>query len=128
MMNAADRTLPSATSQIVARCIRRGSRRSAEDVADQPRVRRPVHPELEFLDQAGDHADRDIDDQQDAEEPGQPQVLIPLAAIPGRLQQRGQESQADRDRHEKEMIDGHKRELPPRKIDVRHLLPRSGSA
>ena len=99
--------------------------RRAEDVADQPRVGRPVHPELELLHQAGDHADRHVDDQQDAEEPGQPQVLVALAAVPGGLQQRGQEGQADRDRHEKEVIDRHKRELPPRKIDVRHLLPRS---
>ena len=36
--------------------------RRAEDVADQPRVRRPVHAELELLDQAGHHADGDVDD------------------------------------------------------------------
>ena len=101
--------------------------RRAEDVADQPRVSAPVHPELELLHDAGHHADRDVDDQQRAEEPGQPQVIIAPAAVPRRLQQRGQERQTDRDRDEEEMIDRHKRELHPRQVDVRHRLsPVSG--
>ena len=97
--------------------------RRAENVADQPRVRAPVHPELELLHDPGHHADRHVDDQQRAEEPGQPQVLITLAAIPRRLQQRGQESQTDRDRDEEEMVDRHKGELHPRQVDVGHLHP-----
>jgi len=82
----------------------------------------PVHPELELLHDPGHHADRHVDDQQNAEEPGQPQVVIAPAAVPRRLQQRGQERQADRDRDEEEMIDRHKRELHPRQVDVRHRL------
>ena len=97
--------------------------RGAEDVADQPGVGPPVHPELELLHDPGDHADRHVDHQQRAEEPGQPQVLILLAAIPGRLQQRGQERQPDRDRDEEEMIDRHERELHPRQVNVRHWSP-----
>src|SRR6202011_5568798 len=66
-------------------------------------------------------------DQQNAEEPGQPQVIIAPAAVPRRLQQRGQERQTDRDRDEEKMIDRHKRELHPRQVDVRHRLsPVSG--
>ena len=140
-MNNAESALPNATAQIVqqvhpprqlvpaeqpqpqerrlqeerAQPLHR--QRGAEDVADQPRVRPPVHPELELLHQPGHHADRDVDHQQRAEEPGQPQVLILPGAIPGRLQQRGQERQPDRDRDEEEMIDRRERELNPRQID-----------
>ena len=92
--------------------------RGAEDVADQPGVGPPVHPELEFLHDPGHHADRHVDDEQRAEEPGQPQVVLPPAAVPGGLQQRGQERQADRDRDEEEMIDRHERELHPRQVNV----------
>ena len=46
--------------------------RRAEDVTDEARVLRPVHPELELLDEPGDDADGDVDDQDRAEEPGQP--------------------------------------------------------
>ena len=37
--------------------------RGAEDVADEPRVGPPVHPELELLHQPGHHADCDVDHQ-----------------------------------------------------------------
>ncbi len=49
--------------------------RAAEHVSDEPRVRRPVHPELELLHQSGDDPDRDIDEQQRSEEPRHPAVL-----------------------------------------------------
>ncbi len=46
--------------------------RRAEDVADEAGVLAPVHAELEFLHDAGGHADREVDQEQLAEEPGQP--------------------------------------------------------
>jgi hypothetical protein len=68
----------------------------------------------------------DVDDQQRAEELRQPQIFLTFAAVPRGLQQGGQESQADRDGNEKEMIDRRKRELPPSQINVGHLPLRSG--
>ena len=95
--------------------------RGAEHVADQPGVGAPVHPELELLHQPGDHADRDVDDEQRAEEPGQPQVVILPGPVPGGLQQRGQERQPDRHRNEKEMVNRRERELNPRQIGVHRV-------
>ena len=46
--------------------------RGAEDVADEPRVLAPVHAELELLHDAGGHADGEVDQEQLAEELGQP--------------------------------------------------------
>jgi hypothetical protein len=79
-----------------------------------------VAAELELLHDAGDHADRDVDDQQGAEEPGQPLVLGTAAAMPGRLQQRGQESRPNRDRDEQEVVDRSERELHPGEVGTRH--------
>jgi hypothetical protein len=73
--------------------------------------------ELELLDQPGDHADGDVDDQQGAEEPGQPQVLGMALAVPQRLQDRGQEGQPDRQGHEQEVVDRRGGELQPREVD-----------
>ena len=108
MMNAADRSAPTDTSQTESRWTRRGQhlpaedpqpqerglqeerrqalhgQRRAEHVADEPGVRRPVHPELELLNQTGDHTDRDVDQQQRAEEPGQPLVSRLPRAEPAR--------------------------------------------
>ena len=146
-MNAADSIDPAETAQMVSRWMPAGQlvpaeqpqpqegrlqeergqplhrQRRAEDVPDQPRVRPPVHPELELLHDPGHHADRHVDHQQNAEEPGQPQVIITPGPVPRRLQQRGQERQPDRDRDEEEMIDRHKRELDPCQVDIRHRLP-----
>ena len=49
--------------------------RGAEHVADEAGVGRPVHAELELLHQPGDHADGDVDQEQGAEEAGQPALL-----------------------------------------------------
>ena len=95
--------------------------RGAEDVADQPRVRPPVHPELELLHQPGHHPHRHADQQQRAEEPGQPQQLRVLVAVPPGLQQRGQERQPDRDRDEEEMIHRRPGELKSRQVNRAHL-------
>src|SRR5215475_5847877 len=69
------------------------------------------------------HADRDVDHQQRAEEPGQPQILLLPAAVPRRLQQRGQKGQPDRDRDEKEVVDRGERELHPRQVNVHRRRP-----
>ena len=45
---------------------------AAEDVADEARVGRPVHAELELLHEPGHHADGHVDQEQGAEEAGQP--------------------------------------------------------
>ena len=66
--------------------------RRAEHVADEPRVRRPVHAELELLHEPGDHADGDVDHQQRPEEARQPQVRLVARAVPGRLQERDEEA------------------------------------
>ena len=68
--------------------------RAAEHVADEARVGRPVHPELELLHQPGHDADRDVDQQQRPEEFRQALVLRLLVAIPRRLQERDEERQA----------------------------------
>src|SRR4029453_3034978 len=92
----------------------------AEHVADKARVGRPVHAELELLDQPGDPADGDVDDQQRAEEPGQPQVLGVALAVPEGLEDGGQERQPDRQGHEQEVVDGGGGELQPRPVNRRH--------
>ena len=100
MMNAADRVAPSATAQTRQEMDplrqhvpaeppqaqegrleeERGQalhrERRSEDVTDEARVLRPVHPELELLDETGDDADGDVDDQDGAEEPGQPPHVL----------------------------------------------------
>ena len=50
--------------------------RGAEDVADEPGVVAPVHPELELLHDPGHHADGEVDQEELAEELGQPQPAL----------------------------------------------------
>jgi hypothetical protein len=75
---------------------------------------------LEFLDQAGDHADRDVDDQDGSEEFGQPFVFFVLGPMPRRLQERCKEAQPDRHGHENEMVDRRHPELNSREIYLVH--------
>ena len=140
MMKAAD-TAPIATAQMVARCTRlgstfqpnshsprkstRGRRRRdppspgrAEHVTDEPRVGRPVHPELELLHQPGHDADGDVDHQERAEEPGQPAQLGVAGTEPHRVQDRDQERQPDRHRHEEEVVDRRARELQAGQVEL----------
>ena len=107
-MKYADSSVPTCTTQMQARCTRarqpvpaedpqpeeRGlqeereqpldRQRGAEDVADEPRVVAPVHAELELLHDAGDHADREVDQEQLAEELRQPQPALVAGAVPRR--------------------------------------------
>ena len=81
-------------------------KRRAKNVAHKARVFRPIHAELKFLHDAGDDADRKIDEEQLAPEFGQAQVhLIPVADV-GRFQDRHEDGQAQRQGHEKEMVYG----------------------
>ena len=56
--------------------------RRAEDVADELRVDRPVHPELELLHEAGGDADREVDQEERPEEVRQPQPALVARAVP----------------------------------------------
>jgi hypothetical protein len=94
-----------------------------EDVAVEAGERAPPHAELELLHQAGDHADGERDDEQLADELGQPQVLLVAGAHPGELQPGGDRGQADRQRHEEVVVDGHDRELQPGQVEHVHAAP-----
>ena len=87
--------------------------RRAEDVAHEPRIGRPVHAELEFLHDAGDHAHGEVDQEQLPVELRQPQPPVVPGAQPRGLESGHQERQADRDRHEQEVVHGGDAELPP---------------
>ena len=152
MMNSADSMVPTATIQIVARCSRLGSRsqpnnhsprnvdsreerrqplhgqRGAEHVSHEPGVGRPVHAELELLDQPGHHTDRDIDEEDVAEELRQPLQFRVPRAVPPRLQDRRQEGGPMVSRTEQEVVDGRHRELDASEIrfDIRRLLSGGG--
>ena len=68
--------------------------RRAEDVADEPRVDRPVHAELELLHEPGRDADREVDQEQRPEEARQAEPLLVLRAQPERLHDRDERSRA----------------------------------
>ena len=94
MMKSAESQVPRAKSQTVTRWIRRESlsqpkiqsprkvehergepfdrERRAEGVADELRVDRPVHPELELLHEPRRDPNREIDEHERPEETGQP--------------------------------------------------------
>ena len=91
---------------------------TAEDVADEAGVVRPVHPELELLDQTGHHADGHVDQQQGPEELGEPFEGRVVVLVPTGLEQRNEEGQADGDRHEEEVVDAGRGELPPGEVVV----------
>ncbi len=94
--------------------------RPPEDVADVLRERRPVHPELELLHQARRHADREVDQEERAEEPHQPLPLGVLRPIRQRLHDREQRRESERQRHKDEVVQGRERELQARQIERRH--------
>src|SRR5690606_29009569 len=69
---------------------------------------------LELLHDAGDHAHRDVDQEELPPELGRPEVLLLLRAHPGGLQPGGEGGQRDRQRDEEEVVDGGDAELPAR--------------
>jgi hypothetical protein len=71
------------------------------------------------LSQPNSHSPRNVDSRKNAPSP--------LAPVPGRLQQCGEERQPDRDRHEQEVVDRRERELPPGQIGVHVSMVRLSS-
>ena len=92
--------------------------RRAEDVADELRVDRPVHPELELLHEPGGDADREVDQEERAEEVRQPQPALVPRPVPQRLHDRDERPQPERQRHEQEVVDRRRRELDARQVDA----------
>ena len=95
----------------------------AEDVPDEPGVLAPVHAELEFLYEAGGHADREVDEEQFAEEPGQLQPVFLPGRHPHRLHDRHQWREAEGERNEDEVVNGGDPELPSGQIKSFHDSP-----
>ena len=140
-MKYADSQRPSTAIQSVARCSARREpvpaedpeaeerrleeergepldrERRAEDVADEPRVHRPVHPELELLHEPGRDADREVDQEQRPEEARQPQPALVPRPVPERLHDRDERPEPERQRHEQEVVERRRRELDAREVD-----------
>ena len=95
--------------------------RRAEDVADVLGVRRPVHPELKLLDDARDDAEREVDQEQLAEEPRQSQPALVMSPVPGRLERRDEPDEPDRDRNEEEVVERRDGELPAGEVEGAHI-------
>ncbi len=95
--------------------------RRAEDISDETRVVRPVHPELELLDDSRDDPHREVDEHQLAPETGQAQPFDVSGPIPRRLHHRDQQRQPNCQRDEQKMIDRGDRKLPARYRFVAHV-------
>ncbi len=100
---------------------------TSEDVAHEAGVVRPVHSELELLDQPGYDADGHVDQQQGPEELRQPLERGIVVAIPAGLEQRDQERQSDGHRHEEEVVDAGGGELPSGEVGAHGVGLPSGS-
>ena len=85
---------------------------SAEDVANEAGVFGPVHTELELLHDAGGDAEGEVDEEELAKETGCLQPVFLAGAVPRGLHDGNQQGQADRQRHEDEVVDGRNTELP----------------
>jgi hypothetical protein len=66
----------------------------------------PGHAELELADDAGGHPEHEVDQEEAAPELRRPQVALLARAHPHRLQDRGEQCEADGERHEEEVVDG----------------------
>ena len=91
--------------------------RRAEHVAHELRVDRPVHPELELLHQPGGDADREVDQEERPEEVREAQPALVPRPVPLRLHDRDERPEAERQRHEQEVVQRGRRELNPREVD-----------
>ena len=95
--------------------------RRAEDVADVARVRRPVHAELELLHDAGDDAEREVDEEELPEEARQPQPPLVARAVPRRLHPDEEPDEPDRQRDEEEVVERRDSKLPTREVERVHV-------
>ena len=86
--------------------------RCAEDVADVSRVFRPVHAELEFLDDACCDTEGEGDEEKLAEETGGLEPVLLAGLVPERLHEGDHQRHADGQRDEDEVVDGGNTELP----------------
>ena len=102
------------------RCEAFHRERRPEHVADELRVGRPVHSELELLHEAGHHPDCDREQHEPTEELRELAVVVLAGAIPLRVQDGDQEAEADRHRYEQEVVDARRRELDPREVELAH--------
>ena len=91
--------------------------RRSEHVPDELRVDRPVHPELELLDEPRRDADREVDEHQRAEEPRQTKPRDVARPVPQRLHDRDERGEPERERHEQEVVEGRRRELEACEVD-----------
>jgi len=86
--------------------------RRSEDVTDEARVGGPVHAELELLHDPGDDAHGEVDQEKPTVELSQPQPPVVSGPYPRGLEAGHEEPQADRDRHEQEVVHRGNSELP----------------
>ena len=91
-----------------------------EDVADEPRVVRPVHPELELLHDARDEPEREVDDEQLPEELREPEYSGFLVRSHWVWKTATTRDSPIVIGHEEEVVDGRDGELPPGDIDGIH--------
>lgn len=83
----------------------------AEGIAHEAGIEGPIHAELELHGEAGGDAEREVDEQQLGPELGHAPVDFAAAADVDRFHDGDQEGEAQRKRHEKEMVESRCREL-----------------
>ncbi len=86
------------------RCQSFDRERRTEDVADEAGVDRPIHPELELLDEPGGDADREVDQEESPEEAREAQPGLVLRPVPQCLERGDDRAEAERQRHEQEVV------------------------
>ena len=97
--------------------------RRSENIADEIGVIRPVRPELEFEDQSGGHADREIDPENAHPKLDRPFPERIAGTVVNGLHDGADETQPEGQRHEQPMVDGRHRKLGPRPIHhLRQLI------
>lgn len=91
--------------------------RRAKHIPKEVRIHGPVGAELEFHGDAGGHTNGEVDAEQPAPELGHVPVYLPAGHDVHRFHGRQHECQAQRKRHEHEMVQCRQRELEARQID-----------
>lgn len=84
-----------------------------EDIANVARVLRPIESELELLNNAGCHAECEVDEEDLAEELRHAEVLRVPTAQPPSLHNCHEWRKSDGERYQNEVVHGRNTELPP---------------